>query len=68
MAHGPIGILSAAVYPSPRPDLPHLAVLFEPSGAVLSAVPMATEQEALLHVEQAMREAAALLGEPVHEL
>ncbi len=68
MANGPIGILSAAVYPSPRPDLPHLAVLFEPSGAVLSAVPMATEQEALLHVEQAMQEAAKLLGEPVHEL
>ena len=68
MANGPIGILSAAVYPSPRPDLPHLAVLFEPSGAVLSAVPMATEQEALRHVEQAMHEAAALLGEPVQEL
>ncbi len=68
MANGPIGILSAAVYPSPRPDLPHLAVLFEPSGAVLSAVPMASEQEALLHVEQAMREASRLLGEPVHEI
>ena len=68
MAHGPIGIVSAAVYPSPRPDLPHLAVMFEPNGSVLAAVPMATEQEATLHVERAMQKAAALLEEPLHEL
>ncbi len=68
MAHGPIGIVSAAVYPSPRPDLPHLAVLFEPSGAVLTAIPMATEEEAHRHVEQAMRKAAEIVQAPLHEL
>ena len=68
MANGPIGIISAAVYPSPRPDLPHLAVMFEPNGTVLAAVPMATEHEATLHVEQAMRKAAEMLEQPLHEL
>ena len=68
MANGPIGIVSAAVYPSPRPDLPHLAVLFDPDGKVSAAVPMATEQEAYEHVEQAMRKAASLLNAPLHEI
>ncbi len=68
MANGPIGIISAAVYPSPRPDLPHLAVMFEPSGNVLTAVPMASEAEAYKHVEEAMKKAADLLVEPLHEL
>ena len=68
MAHGPIGIISAAVYPSPRPDLPHLAVLFDPDGSVSAAVPMATEREAFLHVERAMQKAAELISQPLHEL
>ena len=68
MANGPIGLVSAAVYPSPRPDLPHLAVIFEPSGAVLAAVPMATEEAALAHVERAMHEAADVLAVPLHEV
>lgn len=68
MANGPIGIISAAVYPSPRPDLPHLAVMFEPSGGVLAAVPMATEEEATRHVEEAMRKAAETFHKPLHEL
>ena len=68
MANGPIGVVSAAVYPSPRPDLPHLAVIFEPSGAVLAAVPMATEQEAHAHVERAMHKAADVLAIPLHEV
>ena len=68
MAHGPIGIISAAVYPSPRPDLPHLAVLFDLDGQVSAALPMATEQEALLHVERAMQKAAEIVQQPLHEL
>ncbi len=68
MANGPIGIISATVYPSPRPDLPHLAVLFDPGGKVLAAHPMATEAEALLHIETAMRKAADVTGQPLHEL
>ena len=68
MANGPIGIISAAVYPSPRPDLPHLAVLFEPSGGVLAAIPMATEEEAIRHIEQAMRTAADMAQAPLHAL
>ena len=68
MANGPIGILSAAVYPSPRPDLPHLAVLFDPSGNVSAAVPMASEREAYLHIEQAMQKAAEIIDQPLHEL
>jgi hypothetical protein len=60
MANGPIGIVSAAVYPIPRPDLPHLAVLFDPRGKISAAIPMA-EQEAYAHVEQAMQKAATLL-------
>ncbi len=68
MAHGPLGIISAAVYPSPRPDLPHLAVLFGPDGQVSAAFPMATEQEALRHIEQAMQKAAEITDKPLHEL
>jgi len=68
MANGPIGIISAAVYPSPRPDLPHLAVMFEPSGAVLAAVPMPSEEEAARHCEEAMRRAAETFHQPLHEL
>lgn len=68
MAHGPLGIISAAVYASPRPDLPHLAVLFAPDGQVSAAFPMATEQEALLHIERAMQKAAEVTGQPLHEL
>jgi len=68
MAHGPIGIISAAVYPSPRPDLPHLAVMFSPDGKVLAAHPMATEEEALLHIRDAMQQAAEITEKPLHEL